>query len=282
MSDSAVTSDSEAFLRHFHAHSPGATTRTFASGRDSQGHSSYARLAQSVAQTDGHATIVDIACGDGYLLEMLHERLPNARLIGIDMSAEELHAARARLGPDIDLRCERAQATSVATGSVDCVVSHLALMLMQPIEAVIGQLHRILRPAGLLAAVVGSDVRLPGALEEFFAIARGLASAPTAVLGDRRVRTADGLRELFAATGTWRELAIDTFEINLDGPWPRVEAILFDTYVPNLLEPAFREPLRRATAQRIPALADADGIVPCRIGLRLMRFQRLPVTDQPF
>ena len=276
-----MTSDAEAFLLGFHARMAGVSSRVFMAGADSQGNSSYERLVHSIPQIDGGATIVDVGCGDGCLLELLRKRRPLAHLIGIDMSPEELAAARKRLGPGADLRCERAQATTLATGSVDCVLSHMALMLMAPVDEVIGEIHRVLRPGGVFAAIVGSDYRPPGAWTEFVAIARDLGGAPRLALGDARVRTMHGILELFAATGAWSEAAIDNFELSLDGTWPQVEAILFETYVPDLLEPVFREPLRQAASQRIPALAGADGIVRCRIGMRLMRFHRLPDTDHP-
>jgi len=53
--------------------------------------------------------------------------LPNARLIGIDMSPEELAAARRRLGSGVELLLERAQA-ALPDRSVDYPPLHMALM----------------------------------------------------------------------------------------------------------------------------------------------------------
>ena len=126
----------------------------------------------------------------------------------------------------------------------------------------------------MLAAVVGSDRRPPGAWAEFVAIARELGAVPTIALGDPRARTLAGIRGVFGAPAEWIEIAVDDFEVNIDGPWPQVEAHLFGTYVSDALAPEFREPLRRETAIRIPALADAHGIIPCRLGMRLLQFRR--------
>jgi SAM-dependent methyltransferase len=255
------------------------STRVFARGKDELGESSYQRIAQTIPTTGDNVTVLDLACGDGYLLELLRERMaPSARFIGVDMSTDELTAARARLGSNVDLRCERAQATTLAAGSIDVFVSHMALMLMAPLDDVIREMHRVLRPGGVLGAVVGSDRRPPGAWAEFIEIARELGASPKISLGDSRMRTVAGIRDVFSAAGEWTEIAIDDFEHNVDGPWPQVEAFLFGTYVSDLLEPALREPLRRETHARIPPLADSHGTIPCRTGMRLIQFRR---TETP-
>jgi SAM-dependent methyltransferase len=239
-----MSDEGEAFLRRFHARNTGGSALVFGRGKDEHGVSSYQRLVHSVPATPSDLTVLDLACGDGYLLALLRDRLgPAAGLIGIDMSPDELGAARARLDPRVDLRCERAQATTLATASVDVIVSHMALMLMAPLDEVIREMHRVLRPGGMLAAVVGSDQRPPGAWAEFVAIARELGAASTIVLGDPRARTVVGIRDVFGAPGGWTEIAIDDFEVNIDGPWAQVEAHLFGTYVCDALAPEFREPL---------------------------------------
>jgi SAM-dependent methyltransferase len=246
-----------------------------AGGKDQFGVSSYRRLAQTIPGTPGSATVLDLACGDGYLLELVRGRLgPEARLIGVDMSPDELGVARARLGSNVELRCERAQAMTLESGSIDMVVSHMALMLMAPIDEVVREIRRVLRPGGMLAGVVGSDRRPPGAWAEFVDIARELGAASMITLGDGRMRTPAGIREVFSAATGWTEIAIEEFDLNLDGPWPQIEAFLFGTYVPDLVESALRERLRHETVARIPALADAQGIIACRAGLRQIQFRR--------
>ncbi len=276
----AVSDAAETFLRGFHARNPGGSTRAFAGGSDEFDVSSYQRLAQTVTSTPGSVTVLDLACGDGYLLALLREHLgPVARLIGVDMSPDELAVARARLGSTVDLRCERAQAMTAESGSIDMVVSHMALMLMAPIDEIVREIRRILRPGGALAAVIGSDRRPPGAWAEFIDIARELGAAPIIALGDARMRMAAGIRDVFAATAGWTEIAIEEFDLNLDGPWPQVEAFLFGTYIPALAEPALREPLLREVRARIPASADARGIIRCRLGMRLIQFRRVESSE---
>ena len=269
-----MSDQADAFLRSFHARDPGCSSRVFARGRDEDGRSSYERLAQAISPTPARVTVLDLGCGDGYLLQLLRERLgPVATLIGVDMSPHELDAARTRLDANVDLLCERAQATTLASGSIDVAVSHMALMLMAPLNEVAREVHRVLRPGGVFAAVVSSERLPPGAWAEFIAIVRGLGAAQTIAIGDKRAYTAAGLRTTFSAPG-WSEIAIEDFELNVDGDWSQVEAYLFGSYIPDLLEPRFREPLRRESGKRIPTLADRSGNIPCRIGMRLLRFRR--------
>jgi SAM-dependent methyltransferase len=274
-----VSEAAEAFLQTFHSRNPGGSARAFGHGKDECGQSSYHRLAQTIAASNSKLTVVDLGCGDGYLLALLRERLgPSARLVGVDMSPDELRAARARVDSGVELRCERAQETRLAAGSVDAVVSHMALMLMAPLDAVIREMHRIVRPGGILAAVVGTDRRPAGAWAEFIAIVRELGAMPTMAIGDSRARTTAGIREVFGGHGTWTEIGIEDFDLNIDGIWPQVESYLFDTYVPELIDPRLRAPLRREVAKRIPPLADAHGIVPCRLGMRLLQFRRFDAS----
>lgn len=48
-------------------------------------------------------SIVDLGCGEGIVAGMLHESLPDAAYLGIDLSVEAVETAR-RLNPDLDFR----------------------------------------------------------------------------------------------------------------------------------------------------------------------------------
>ncbi len=52
----------------------------------------------------GPGTVLDVGCGEGYVLQALRDAGVAAALSGIDRSAEALNDARARLGPEVDLR----------------------------------------------------------------------------------------------------------------------------------------------------------------------------------
>jgi hypothetical protein len=72
--------------------------------------------------------------GDGYLLELL---VANGPHIGIDRSAAELGLARRRLGEAAPLVRSDATGPPIATGSMGGARCHYALMLLQPLEAVL-------------------------------------------------------------------------------------------------------------------------------------------------
>src|SRR3954451_18040167 len=46
----------------------------------------------------GDETILDASCGSGRLTQLLIERVPDGRVIGVDASASMIDAARERLG----------------------------------------------------------------------------------------------------------------------------------------------------------------------------------------
>ena len=52
----------------------------------------------------GDETVLDAGCGSGRVTELLLERLPRGRVIGVDAAAAMVEAARRRLGERAELR----------------------------------------------------------------------------------------------------------------------------------------------------------------------------------
>ena len=77
----------EAWLRRFHAATPGITSAALARG------GTYHRLA---ALVPAGARVLDLGAGDGYLCELLATR--GAWAVGVDISQEELDRLRRRAG----------------------------------------------------------------------------------------------------------------------------------------------------------------------------------------
>lgn len=193
-----AASAAEAFLQRFHARIERATPRAFgAMAHD--GPDGYTRLCEQVPLDGAPPRVLDIGCGDGELLARVHRRRPDAVLIGIDISADEIARAAARLPASAQLHCQRAQALSPPDASVDLVLSHMVLMLVADIEQVVLQLRRVLRSGGRLAAAVGTGLAdTPAARVYREEIDTAHAAEPHARLsfGDRRTRSAGGWREL--------------------------------------------------------------------------------------
>lgn len=273
--------DAEAFLRAFHRAHPGITTRAFARGRADDGRSSYEILADAAgeAMTRGQG-ILDLGCGDGYLLEVLALRgAPVDRLVGVDLSADEIHAARARASlRGAALRCERAQAMSLPDASVGCVLSHLAFTLMSDVEAVVAEIARVLQPGGRFAAIVGGGPRGDDAFARFLDLlratyARAPARAPR--LGDIRARREDGLHALFGGHGGFLPgIEIRDFALHLDGTCDEVWAHLAAIYELFVVPPDDLRALEARFAGEAARLAGPDGVVPCTAAMRLVTCRR--------
>lgn len=174
--DTPPRAASERFLQDFHDRMPGGSPPAFTlcTLRDEEGIEhvhTYAAivaavergLVSSAAQT---LRLLDLACGDGFLLQQLVERSRNGwpanELFGIDMSRGELALARQRLGDSVQLLLGYAQALPFGHASVDVLTCHMALMLMDEPDAVLREIARVLTPTGSLVALVGASLNAPG------------------------------------------------------------------------------------------------------------------------
>ncbi len=179
-------SEREVFLRSFHAAHPGITSAVLARG------ASYDRLA---ALVPAGARVLDLACGDGYLLTKTGG-------IGIDLSEAELALARRR---GLAVLQGRAQALPFADGVFDLCVCHLALMLMDDLDQVAAEIARV---TTRFAAIVGGGPIADG--DDTFHRYLALPTATIPKLGDRRASTEAGWRSLFPGwTITFERIALD-------------------------------------------------------------------------
>lgn len=156
------------FLQNFHDVRPGATVRMM-SGLTSSGLSSYEIVAKSVAESLApHSIALDLACGDGFLLEKMRTLSPDCVISGIDFSLGELDAARLRLGGSQGLIYGDVRSMPISSGSVDVAFSHMALTLISPIDSVLREVIRVLRPQGRFVAVVPAAPQRQGGVHAFF------------------------------------------------------------------------------------------------------------------
>ncbi len=237
----------KAHLRAVHREHAGFTEACARACRDAAGRTSYDWLAEAVTP-DEHKRVLDLACGSGPLLDILKARAADLRLIGIDMCPEELALARARLadGTADLLQAEAQDMAVVPDGSVDAVLCHWALTLMDPVAPVLDEVKRVLVPGGRFAALVDGPMdAAPG-----YAAANDLiyghvqAELPgygEVDLGDPRVRGTASLTELVHAAFPDAAVTVDTGVVAMEGPAETVAEVAAGFfYAAFILPPARR------------------------------------------
>ena len=111
------------------------------------------------------STVLDAGCGSGRITELMLEQLPEAYVVGIDVSADRLAEAAARLeGPLRQGRIELVQADltePLPIGPVDAVFSTATLHWIADHDRVFANLAAVLRPGGQLVVQCGGAGSLP-------------------------------------------------------------------------------------------------------------------------
>jgi SAM-dependent methyltransferase len=222
------------FLRAWHARHAGAASPAFGYGRiDGAAKSSYELLVDDAAALQHLTTALDVACGDGYLLELLARRLPSAQLIGIDMTAEELAIARDRgLPENVRLVTARVEALPLPDASADAALCHMALMLFDDARIVVKELARVIRPGGIFAAVLGPAPGNSEFVARFGALLREAEAAeqlPPLHVGDPLTFAEDSLRAIFASE-LWSSVRLEPFALRFEGSDDQIQATLLAMY----------------------------------------------------
>lgn len=96
-------------------------------------------------------TILDVGCGTGVFLEVLKQKYPNVKAVGVDPDKKALKIACKRLADEgIELKESFAESLPLGDQSVDIVFSSLAFHHMPSVikQKAIQEIHRVLRPGG--------------------------------------------------------------------------------------------------------------------------------------
>lgn len=164
------------FLLGVHERHPGLTERSIGAARTAEGCSSYEAFCRFADPRPG-MTVVDLACGNGPLCELLATRVGGrGQVIGVDLSEAELGLAADRLRGLSNVRLVRASASRLPLpdASADAVVCHMAFMLFTPLPLAVAEIGRVLKDGAVFAAVIPT-LRKPSEL--FCACAGVLRSA---------------------------------------------------------------------------------------------------------
>ena len=209
-------------LRAVHKNYAGFTEKCPSICRDKAGRNSYEWLAEVVPNTDG-IRVLDLACGSGPLLKILYDRNKNFRLKGVDMCTEELALARARVPVGmVDLFELKAQnLTAIEDNSIDIVLCHWALTLMNPIIPVLNEISRVLSPSGKFAAIVDGPMNAAQKYSDvhnliYRFVQSKLPKYGEFDLGDPRIRSTDRSRNLLQEVFPDAKVNIETSVVSME------------------------------------------------------------------
>lgn len=275
----------EELLRESHRVAPGMTPAAFAGRKTKDGLNSYELLAQAVdGLTKDGIHLLDLACGDGHLLLYLlgrHEKI--AGVAGLDMSEGELELARKQFGHHSQVRFVngRAQEMPFAAGEFDAVLCHMAFMLMNPVEPVLKEIHRVLSPGGIFSYVTaikgGRNMELVGkAITSFFQRRFPLLTSIQLPTGDKRTRILSEINSLFGSMGGFKpNVSIEELELegrmNFDALWGYYR----DTYLIGMLPEEAKTELKADFEKLFEENKEGDGKLPHSIAMLKVTAQRL-------
>ncbi|NUP46352.1 MAG: class I SAM-dependent methyltransferase [Catenulispora sp.] len=241
------------FLRAFHQRNPGITEAVLQRAVD-HGITPYRWLADAVPK---QGTVLDLACGSA---PMRRTVAPGCAYVGVDRSPAELNAAQ-RSGVSKLIRADAA-ALPHPDAVFDTVVCSMALMIAQPLDAVLAEIRRVLRPGGLLAATVPAEVATSAHAARLFGLLLGTGSLPrspnNAALADagaafarHRLRLIGDEQRRFSfrvRTGADAQLLLDSLYLQGTGP-ARMRVLSVAVRTAAVMRPSVPIPIRRLIAR---------------------------------
>jgi ubiquinone/menaquinone biosynthesis C-methylase UbiE len=112
------------------------------------------KIVESLAPMESGSTIVDLGTGPGILSIELHKLLPQAKIIGMDLSSDMLEIARKNADEagmsNFETRLGKAEEIPIESNSVNLVVTQSAFHEWQDQCKGLSEIFRILKPGGSL------------------------------------------------------------------------------------------------------------------------------------
>jgi malonyl-CoA O-methyltransferase len=120
--------------------------------------------------------VLDLGCGTGRAAQQLKRRFRKADVVAADLAAPMLDVARRHSRFWRPIRCVEtdARALSFADQSFDLVFTNLMLQWVEPLDAALAEIRRVLRPGGLLLASSFGPETLQELREAWFAADKGV------------------------------------------------------------------------------------------------------------
>ena len=272
-----------AHLRTVHKNNAGFTEKCPSICRDKAGRNSYEWLAEIVPNTDG-IRVLDLACGSGPLLKILYDRNKNLRLKGVDMCPEELALAKARL-PDgvVDLFELKAQnLKAIDDNSIDVVLCHWALTLMKPITPVLNEVSRVLSSGGRFAALVDGPMNAAPKYSDVHNLIYRFVQAKLPKygeidLGDPRIRSTDGSKNLLHEAFPDAKVNIETSVVFMEGPVTEVAETAAGFFYASFILPTETRRIMLSELSNVLAISK-ESEDPKRQGRFSMPINRLVIT----
>jgi SAM-dependent methyltransferase len=151
--------------------------------------------------------VLDVGCGPGALTAPLAGRLGAERVAAIDPSEPFVTAIRERLS-DVDVRTGVAEELPFDNGRFDAALAQLVVNFMQDAPAGVGEMRRVVRPGGVVAAAVWGYEDGMEMLRAFWDAASEIDRDAPDEGSVMRYRTAAELDEL------WRETGLESVEVD--------------------------------------------------------------------
>ena len=256
------------FLRSFHSSVASATpipfSRMRASGPRHHGNSYQVLGARILAHEPER--VLDVGCGEGELLDLLRD-IP--RTDGVDLVDAQIKRAKRRAIENATFHVANAHSLPFEPDSFDVITAHMSLMLMQPLEEVLAELRRVVRPTGTLIFMVGEDNYshgLGGAyVEELRAVAK-TEDIPKLRYTDRAL--GEGWPRILERSG-WRVQIDELIDFNASGPLADILEHFELSYDFYRLSGAGKSALKERCRERFGALASDDGEISFSFRMRL-------------
>jgi ubiquinone/menaquinone biosynthesis C-methylase UbiE len=128
-----------------------------------------ASVRETLSRVDlrGGEAVLDVGCGTGELLAAIAERVPGARLVGVDLSPAMLAVARRKLGDRASLVAGDAGRLPFADRRFDWVLSSSALHYWADPVAALAEIARVTKAGGRVAITDWCDDYLACRIADF-------------------------------------------------------------------------------------------------------------------